>query len=261
MKLLVSILVLILTLATAIPAQPGVTGWAGGNYLRRLSLVYDTYPMLISAWGYVPTAHTTVGIAAVIRDTVSINRKAHVFIDGAGAINAQVYDGAFGIATSTANAPTDAWFHMTGEFISTASRAALLAGANRGADTTSRTPAASNSFNIGQTDGNAWYATGGLAEVSIWACCASSVDADALSVKLKNGGNPLNIKNEVGQAWSNTLIAYYPLTVTTDINDASGNAHHLSTVGTLTNHASHPTIDAIGGGGGGRRPISPVVFQ
>jgi len=68
---------------------------------------------------------------------------------------------------------------------------------------------------------------------------------------LAAGGNPLNINGQSAQPWTGKLVAYWDLPSTADLTDKSGNGHTLTTNGTLTNFASHPTIDAVSGGGGG----------
>ena len=143
---------------------------------------------------------------------------------------------------------------MTGEIISSSSRAALLNGGGRGSDATSVTgiPASAGVW-IGvlgsNITANPWFNTGGLAEVSIWGGAMSAAEMDSLSALLAAGDNPINLNAQAAQPWTGQLKAYWPLTSTSDLADASGNGHTLSMVGTLTNHASHPTIEAVSAGG------------
>jgi hypothetical protein len=249
-----SIAALILTLGVSLPAHAGITGWSTANYLRRLSQVHNTEPMLISVWANTPNfTATNFAVSLGVSGTLFHKRSVTTLVTS-GAVLAGITDGVgTNQGISTANPSLNTWFHMTGEFISSTSRAALLNGANRGTDTTSRAPNASDGAWVGVSpnpgSGNAWPATGGLAEVSIWSCTgASSGEMDTLSAALASGDNPINLE-DAGQPC--TLVAYWPLTSTADLTDASGNGHDLTMVGTLTNHASHPTIDAEGGGGGG----------
>ena len=47
------------------------------------------------------------------------------------------------------------------------------------------------------------------------------------------------------------LVAYWPLTTTTDLANAlNPGTNDLTMQGTLTNFASHPNIEAVSGGGG-----------
>jgi len=171
-------------------------------------------------------------------------------------VNSAVFDtSTFAEAASSAVSSVNTWFHCGGEWISTTSRASLLNGANRGTNTTSVNPAASDRVYIGHlaVDNEIMGSTDGIAEISIWDGAGMTTgNMDSLLGKLYNGGaagaggNPLNITVEAAQPWTGKLVAYWPLTNTTDLADASGNGHNLTMQGTLTNFASHPTIEAAG---------------
>ena len=238
-----------------------LTGWSTSNYLRRLSQVFNTYPMVISAWGITPSVSSTIVAVTLAQSGQDLNRRAQLHLDGTGpgAIAAQVTDGVgHANVLTTTNASVDTWFQMTGEYISTAARAVLLnAGGRPSNETTSKDPGASDSAYIGilQIEQFPWDSSGALAEISIWdGSGMSDANMDSLALKLRPsdypttpGGNPINIRNEVGQPWSNKLVAYW-IDANNTITDLSGNGHDLSLVGTLNAFGSHPTIDPVTGG-------------
>jgi hypothetical protein len=229
-----------------------LTSWSASNYLRRLSQVYDTYPFMISAWGFRGVTVNAVNMIEVGTSASADHVRGRLQASGTNnRLEAQSRSTSNAAASLALDAPLSTWFHIAGEFIATNSRAVLQDGANRVSDATSVSPNASNSVHVGvRSDASSpWPSGSGLAEASIWNCSGMTTgNMDSLAVKLAAGENPINIDAEAGQPWTGLLVAYWPLTNTSDLADATGNGHDLTMVGTLTNHASHPTIDAVDSG-------------
>jgi Concanavalin A-like lectin/glucanases superfamily len=242
-----------------------LTSWALGNYLSLASPVVTTadHPFLVSVWGNSPdvtgAVHYAINIGVDGSDnncTVDLGTLSGggQLLSGQGAT-----PGTREHAVSSASPSVNTWFHMSGEMISTTSRAVLLNGSGRGTNTNSVTVTTANSVYIGAgiISPFLWNATGGIAEISIWKCSGMTTgNMDSLAVKLYNGGaagaggNPININAETAQPWTGKLAAYWPMTNTSTLTDSSGNGLTLTMIGTLTNFASHPTIEAVSTGGG-----------
>jgi hypothetical protein len=228
-----------------------LTSWSASNYLERVAQVINTYPFLISVWLH---RVTTGGSCAVyVGDNVQ-QRRGQVRIDGTtGAVQALTFDGTvINDANTAVGQGTGSWYHGFGEFTAANSVAALINAGNKATNANNPTVGNSDRVRIGvlpdasQPFGN----TNGIAEIALWDGTGMTAgNMDSLATKLFNGGvagaggNPLLITAEGGQPWSGKLRAYWPLANTTDLADASGNGHTLSMVGTLTNFASHPTIE------------------
>jgi hypothetical protein len=236
----------------------GVASFNTGNYLSRNAAVLTTYPFFVSAWGFIPSldANNRVGVSIGIGSGDNVH---NLMLYSADVFGVKARDTAASDALDGAP-PTGAWFHMAGSFVSTTRREASVNAGTKAVSTTSRIPTTPDQIHIGtQSNVAANWGSGsttrGLAEISAWNCCAVEADRDALIAKLANGQNPINVDNEAGQAWRGTLVAYWPLTDTTDLTDATGNGHDLSETGTLTNHASHPDIEPVSAGNDARRII------
>ncbi len=236
-----------------------LTTWDSSNYLRRTAVIYDTLPFFFSIWAYVPTANgfgTTWSLMGEV--TSGGDRAGYLYVTNiatAGRVAAQSTP-ADNSAFSSAAASLDTWFHISGKFISTTSRGVLLNGANGGTNSGSAAPSTMADLYIGfMTSVGGFAPAGGIAEVSIWGGSMTGANMDSLAAKLFNGGaagaggNPINIRNEVGQPWSSQLKAYWPLLTVSDLSDASGNGHTLTHVGgSLTTFGTHPTIEAVSSG-------------
>lgn len=223
-----------------------LTGWSTSNYLVRDTGVWPGQrPFGISAWKRLGTAGI---LAAVGTAGSSVNRR-WIFGSDGSAASASEADGSSGaIATSTANVPADTWANVFGTFITGTSREVYLDGANKGTNSTSKTVTNPNRTTIGIRPDitDPFTNTAAIAEVSIWDLAnMSEANRDSLAAKLAAGENPINIRNEFGQVWSDMLIAYWSLETTSNITDRAGNGHDLTMQGTLTAFANHPTIDAI----------------
>jgi Concanavalin A-like lectin/glucanases superfamily len=234
-----------------------LTGWGLGKRLERLSQVIDTYPFLISAWVNQTAAGSDRCIVHIGTGTTTNARRAELRLQPVAGdkVQAIMYDTTtYTESTASTNSPSGSWFHACGQYVSTSSRNALLNGASKGSNTTTTSPAASDRIYISQmaVDNSLMGATDGIAEISLWDCAGMTAgNMDTLAGKLYNGGaagaggNPLNITAEAAQPWTGKLMAYWPLTSTTDLADASGNSKTLTMQGTLTNFASHPTIESV----------------
>jgi len=254
-------LLLLIWLTMVSPAWGGITGWSGSNYLRRLSQVYDTNPFIISMWIRLNALGTEREFIHVGTSGQESQARGYVEVNTSNQMQARTFDGGgVGQAVTSDAVSSGAWFEGFAEFIAVNSRAISFANAHRVTDATSKTTNASDSVYIGvRADATQPVAAADcLAEFAIWdGTGMSDANRAALDAKIAAGGNPINISAEVGQPWSGMLKAYWPMTSATDLADASGNGHTLSVVGSLSNCASHPTIDAVFG----RRKIAPVIFQ
>lgn len=229
----------------------GVTNWSDSNYLSNAALI-GTEPFFVAIWCNVAQSATFRGVYGQgVLDT-SNYRQVVLFDSNVGV--AESYNGTNdGLATSANTHPNSTWFLLAGAFISTTSRSIWVDGGTRADDTTSVTVGAGGVSVIGRTPQSSipFTAAGGIAEVSVWnATGMTSGNMDSLVSKLKgsgSGGNPLNIKAEVGQPWSDKLVSYWTLNNNTDLNDKFG-SNNLTANGTINNFASHPTIDAVTGG-------------
>lgn len=227
----------------------GLTSWSSSNYLRRLSRVYDTRPFMVSSWAYRAGTVNAQWFACI---GTSGSNDQRVSLNASGVdnrIEAQVRTTSQEAVTLTVDMPLTTWTHFAAAWVSTSTVEIWMNGGNKVSNSGfTLTPSNSDSVYIGVRPdnlGDGWPSSGALAEDSIWDLTGfASGDRDSLTSKLSLGGNPLNITSETGQPWTGKLIAYWPMTTTSDILDLSGNAHHLTMVGTLTQFSTHPTIDS-----------------
>lgn len=231
-----------------------LTGWSSSNHLKKTSSkVYDTEPMMISAWIKVPDFTTDYYMLATSGvDGSTVNRRTLRTDITTGNVTAQIVGGSSGSTATTSTAGSiNTWVHCFAEFIASDSGAALINGGSKGTGYTARVPASADCFYVGILPNGSSFpmrSTGGLCEISVWnAAGLSSAERDALAALLYNGGtsggaNPLNV-NASG-TYAGLLIAYW-LDSNNTITDLAGNGHDLSTVGTLSDFGDHPTIDAV----------------
>lgn len=232
-----------------------LTGWsANTNYLQRTSGV-GTVPMLFSIWCYSATGTSAFrpALTTCINGDVDFNQQC-VRAESNDTLRALTTGTAAQDQASTAGThANNTWFHLAGAFSATNARKVHYnSTASTATDSNTETPNAPNRTRIGadKSTGFSWPSAGRLAEASIWDLTGfTQTDRDNLVAKLYNGGaggaggNPVLIKNEVGQPWSGKLLAYWPLTTSSDLADASGNGLDMTMVGTLTTGASHPNIE------------------
>jgi hypothetical protein len=191
------------------------------------------------------------------------NHRRTLRITDSDSVETDIVDGVGQSGALDGTHPNNTWFNMCGSWVSSASRSAWFNGGTAGNDTTSISPTTPDRTNIGSNFGNfSFPSAAGLAEISVWDLTGfTSGNRDSLAAAVAAGGNPLNITAQVSQPWSGKLVAYWPLTNASTLTDSSGNGHTLTMVGALTNHASHPTIDALEGGGGGGTPVLATAFH
>lgn len=225
-----------------------LTGWSSANYLIRTAAVRADYPVLISAWAYKPSGASSGAVVHQYFQNTNAEWRSHLGTTGASE-QAQVAvraSNSFGVATSVA-VPEDAWFHLMGNFVSTALRECLLDGADKASGTDTRDPTGTNRTAIGLRPldpSEPWPNTGAIAEVSFWD--GTGIDAtnrDALAVKLAAGEVPTEINAEIGQPWTGKLVCYV-LDEENSLTDLSGNGHDFTMQGTLTAFGSHPPVSA-----------------
>src|SRR5690348_8570076 len=230
------------------------------NYLFRAAAVWPgALPFMVSAW-----ANGATGIARPkniysLAISGTANQKRELFNASNDHLQCRSCDGAAcsGADIASPTWPNNTWTHTFGAWIASNNRYSYINGGNRANDTVSRTVSSPNRTCIGTSgnnvDGNSWDVNGGLAEVSVWDATGFSLaNQDSLASKLYNGGaggaggNPININNESAQPWTGKLVAYWPLTTTTDLANAlNPGTNDLTMQGTLTNFASHPNIEAV----------------
>jgi len=249
---IVALLSLVLSLVAS-PLHAGLTGWSASNYLTTTANVPITaYPLLISAWYRNSNPGTDRHIAAL--DSSSTNIYATVSPSPSNRNQAYSWvSPTLAVAqTIQNNVPTGTWFHAMGAFVSTADRQIYSAGVLMVQSVTSLSPATPTRFSVGSyaAGSQPLAAADGVAEVSMWDGTGMvGTDRDNLAAKLAAGQNPININAESSQPWTGKLRGYY-IDSTNAITDLSGNGKDLTQIGSLTNLGSHPTIDAVSGGGG-----------
>jgi len=230
-----------------------LTSWNTTAYLHKAAAI-GAQPFYVSAWAKRPTG--TALARNIFSSGASGSAVGQMVIWCNTDDTLQVeQQGAGGAAIATAH-PNDIWFHVGGAWIASNSRRAYRNADTPGTNGGSGTPAtvADTLIGIGNNIANQWAVAGGLAEVSMWNITGFTTgNIDSLDAKLYNGGaasaggNPLNITVESAQPWSGKLLAYWPLTSTSDLaNAANPGTNNMVMVGTLTNYATHPTIEAVG---------------
>jgi hypothetical protein len=238
-----------------------LTGWSTSNYLSRAAATNGgDWPFAISVWGWSPSssdsrAMCVVGVSGTLTHYQMLALRN---VDPGTIRSAEASTGTAANAYSTAAITNESWFHGFSTFVSNGSRSAYLGGSSRGDNTSgiSVTFASQDITTIGMhpSPTAAWPATGGLAEVSIWSLAdMTEANRDSLASLLATpvsgeAPNALEVNEQAGQPWEGKLLAYWPLRTATDLDDASGNGHHLSMTGTLTTFASHPPVAEIAAG-------------
>lgn len=229
-----------------------VSGFSATDYLERLAAVWPGQkPFLVSSWGIDGVAF---GVAYSLGTQGSNDHRFTQTSDASSNVRTFERSTTSEFATGSAM-PSGAWFNHGSAWVSNSSREVWLNGGGKVSDTSFLSPNAPNNTRIGinQDAGSIWSNTGGLAEVSVWDVAGFTItDRDNLAALLATlvGGlapNPLAVNAQVAQPWTGALVAYWRLTGPGDIQDLSGNGHHMSVVGTLTNHGTHPPVAAVPG--------------
>jgi hypothetical protein len=236
-------------------AFTALTGWSDSNFLSRAAVI-GTEPFFVIGWVNLassPTYRTFYGQGAV--DTGANYRQAQL-TDSSDVAVVESYDGtADGIASSSIGHPAGSWFVFSAAFTSGSSRSIWLHTDTRVDNTTAVTITGGTETRIGKAmnDGAPFPAAAGIAEVSTWDSTGMTLaNLDSLVVKIRAGENPININAEAAQPWTGKLSTYV-LDSANTLTDLSGNGNNFTMNGTLTNVASHPTIDAVSG-------AAPVEF-
>jgi len=223
----------------------GLTGWSTSNYLSASSMPITAYPFLVSSWFITPGNATDRYISALGVSDTDFNGLAP---SASGRYQALSYkDPALGAAQSGVGAiPTSTWNNYVGTFNSTTSRDVYKDGTGKFSDTTTVVPSTPTILTIGVSPGflQPLGSDEGVAEASIWDTTGfSSTDRDNLAVQLATSANPMAINTQAAQAWTGKLVWYRRLFNTAGLNVGTTGSD-LTMTGTLTNHASHPTVDA-----------------
>jgi hypothetical protein len=230
-----------------------LTSWSDSNFLSRLAAGWPgAEPFMVSAWCNLATGSAAYRFIYEIYDfaDASSNRRSLRLADNDG-LECEIVNGAQGVASDGTH-PNNTWFNVCGAWVSSTSRSAWLNGGTSGDDATSVSVIAPNRTLIGTGGGIfSFPAAAGLAEISVWDLTGFSAgNRDSLAAALAAGQNPINLNAAAAQPWTGKLSRYWTLLNTSTLTDASGNdATPLTMDGTLTNHASHPTIDAVDAGG------------
>lgn len=224
----------------------GLKSWSASNYLSAASVPVTAYPFLFSIW-FNSSAPATDRIALVIGTGVG-NRFAELAPSASDRNQAACWNGTtYGVAQSAASAlTTSTWIHCTGTFQGSADRDEYVGGTNKVSNTTSVTGLSTpTNLRIGANlDASQPCATNdGIAEASIWDTTGlSSTDRDNLAAQLATSANPIAINGQA-QPWAGKMVWYRRLFSVATLNTGSGSPD-LTMTGTLTDHASHPTVDA-----------------
>lgn len=242
-----------------------ITGWSDSNYLRRVALV-GTQPMFILGWFNCASSATFRTIWS--QGTVSGGSNYHqAQIDDSNLCLVESYDGTGDGIISCGGFTASTWQPMAVSLVSNTSRSVWRGATAREDNTTSVNVTGGSHTIIGRSspDTAPFTSTGGIAEVSMWNATGQTLaNLDSLMAKLYNGGaagaggNPLLITAESSQPWSGKLVAYWPLTSTSNMTTDAFGSNTLTTIGSLSNFASHPTIEAAAGANTNIAPLSMI---
>jgi hypothetical protein len=205
---------------------------ASSETLQVDTAAITAYPHTFAAWIRVPSPSTTQVIMGV-GDKDATGDYSFIYL-GASAIRAQSSTSAGGAVTASSSGTVSAnvWTHAAGVFTANNSRAAFRDGANKGTNTSARTPAGLDRTVLGSTITSApgFYFGGDMAEVGIWNVALT----DNEIAMLASGVSPLRVHRSA-------LVRYWPLLqYGGDTPDYSGNGGTLTdtnTVGVSTGHA------------------------
>lgn len=174
--------------------------FSSGNIITNASAVRSSVPITMACWFRQTSATTAVAMA--ITGTTNANRfdldvtntgVVRAISNGAGAGSA--------FADSTAGATLNAWSHGCAVFAGVADRRAYLNGANKGTNTTSRTPVTLAATRIGSfLTASDFPFPGDMAEAAMWSVALS----DAEVAVLATGIAPYEVQRS-------SLVAYWPL--------------------------------------------------
>jgi len=174
------------------------------QYLTVAAAPVTVTPFSVSLWFYKTDTHDDTPAISINDGEPDGQYFGIAFNYGAGAqfVYAWAEDsGGSSKASSTAEYSLSTWHHGAGVFTNSTLRAAFLDGANKGTNTTSRTPAALDNTDISRVGYGVWaYYSGYLAEIAVWGVALTD---DEVAI-LGKGYSPLSVRRQ-------NLVAYWPL--------------------------------------------------
>jgi hypothetical protein len=235
-------------------ARRAATGWSISNFLSRDGLIRDGENMLFTAW--VHTISTATQTVLSQGQSGSISHRRFMATPGTPRTRTSSVQVASGTVNTTGLMSQTTWQAMASAFVSSTERHAYINGGSKVSNTTSVVPGVPNQIRLGINNATLlpWNNLGAIADVAVWDTTGmSGAEIDSLVALVHTlvsgfAPNPLVVNAQSGQPWEDTLLAYWPL----DFNDASpwndqsGNAHHLTMNGTLTEFASFAPVNVPG---------------
>jgi hypothetical protein len=225
-----------------------LNGWTENDFLFRNSGVWPgSLPLGVTAWIHTPgTSRATIYALGLVENT---NQRRTLAADD---LAAEVIERDTGNASaSSPGIVANAWHPVAGLFWANDRRAAYHDGANKVINTTTRSVSEPNATYIGRfPQGTQTLAEAGCAEIAVWDLAAMTEaewdDLQALLGTLVDGEAPnaLEANAQTGEPWAGALLAYWRLLDLDDLDDLSGNGHHMTMTGTLSVFASHPPVAA-----------------
>lgn len=181
---------------------------SSGNNLSHAAAVLTAVPFTMACWFKVSSVTGINNSLMSLDDNSAAGAGTHTFLmditqSPTARVRARTASSAgSSFALSTANVTTGVWQHACGVFAGVADRRAFLNGANKGTETTSRTPSAAAIIRtrIGLLCQSANPMAGDIAEAAIWNVALS----DAEVALLATGVGPYAVQRA-------NLVAYWPL--------------------------------------------------
>lgn len=222
-----------------------VEGFSAANFLDTLA---EVWPGAEPFGLWVRLNHPDAGVSGQIyvlgQDAVSTDRR-HLLLTSGNGIQCASVDAA-GSAANISTVPGNEWAAAQCAWISSVLRSMWLEGTGRVDETTSRTPAAPDKTIIGLTTTDGAPFPGGLAEISVWDLTGfSTTDENDWAALGATTINPYIANRQAAQPWAGSLVAYWRLLTSSDIQDLSGAGFDLVLSGSLTTFATHPSVDNI----------------
>jgi hypothetical protein len=203
------------------------------QWLTLGSALRTAIPFTIAGWVYQDSGHgqhTAVNIS-----DGSANNRFTVQLDSSGTLEAETAEsGSDSKASATSDLSADTWGHIAAVFASATDRRALLDGANKGTNTTSRTPSGLNASALGTSlsGGGTQDWLGRFAHMGLWSVALSDVEIAMLAL----GYLPPQVKPA-------SLLSYWilPGGVATELDRWDG-GNNWTTAGSPTASAGPPKL-------------------
>lgn len=186
------------------------------------------YPLTLGAWIKLTASTAADRFIAQIGVSASGDNYHAILLRSDLAFAFSSRDSGSANALSANITDTTTWHFVSGVGISATSRSSQVDAANKGTNTTSRTPTGLNAVRIGR---DLAAANNAIAARIAHVCIYNVALADADITTLAGGANPQTISG---------LVAYWPLTA--DANDVVG-TNHLSVTGAALD-GDNPTVAA-----------------